>query len=193
MKPIKVSLLTVTLGLLSLGSGVSRAAEPVIDNERITVWDATRALPPAQHDFVAIPFSRKGTAVFGRKGDTPPGENGPRTVVIELKDHVLAPIPNETGLPLAFPRPHAKKLLENERVIVWDYAWRPGEPTPMHFHDKDAIAVYETGGSLQSTTPDGQSVVKEVKLGTVTFNPRERSHSEILVSGHPRAVIIELK
>jgi hypothetical protein len=39
-------------------------------------------------------------------------------------------------LPPAFPRPGVKKILENERVIVWDCTWTPGVATPMHFHDK---------------------------------------------------------
>jgi hypothetical protein len=48
---------------------VSYAAEPVLDNERVIVWDATTSLPPAQHDFVAVSLVRLGTAKFGYKGD----------------------------------------------------------------------------------------------------------------------------
>jgi hypothetical protein len=170
----------------------SHAAEPTIDNERVVIWNTTSPLPTSIYDFVEIPFSPISTAVFGHKGDTP-NRNGAHSVVIELKDFAVAPTANETGLPLAFPRPHAKKLLENERVIVWAYVWRPGVPTPTHFHDKDAIAVYQTGGSIRSTTPDGKSEVRALNRGDVLFNRRDRSHSELFVSGNPRAVIIELK
>jgi hypothetical protein len=51
-------------------------------------------------------------------------------------------IANTSGLPAAFPRRGAKKLLENDRVIVWSYRWTLGDATPMHFHDKDALVVY---------------------------------------------------
>jgi hypothetical protein len=173
-------------------ASASYAADPVIDNERITVWDVQSALPPAQHDFVAISLSNKGTAVLGHKGDIP-SQDGTRTAVIELKDFVVAPIANTTGLPLAFPRPHVKKLLENDRVVVWDYVWTPGEATPMHFHDKDALVVYEADGALKSTTPDGKSVVNDYKFGDIRFNKRDRSHSELSASGKPHAVIVELK
>jgi hypothetical protein len=166
--------------------------DPLIDNERITVWDVSSALPPAAHDFIAVSLSETGTAVFGHKGDIP-SKNGARTAVIELKDHPVAPISNSTGLPLAFPRPHVKKLFENDRVIVWDYSWRPGEPTPMHFHDKDALVVYEADGALKSTTPDGNSIVNDYKFADIRFNRRDRVHSELLVSGSPHAVITELK
>lgn len=109
-------MLRTSLCLLALGfAALSHGAEPVLDNERVTVWDTTSALPPAQHDFVAIPLSQKGTALFGHRGAVP-SKGGARTVVIELKDYSPAPIPNSTALPLAFPRPHAKKLFENPAI-----------------------------------------------------------------------------
>jgi hypothetical protein len=180
------SLLALTFAPLSHG------AEPVIDNERISVWDTTIALPPAQHDFVAVSLSHKGTARFGHAGDRP-GKNGARTIVIFLKDHAVAPIANTSGYPPAFPRPHVTKLLENDKVVVWDYVWRAGEPTPMHFHDKDAMVVYEANGALQSTTPDGKSLINEYSFGDIRFNRRDRTHTELLVRGHAHAVITELK
>jgi hypothetical protein len=183
-----MTLIIITLSLAAL----SHSAEPVIDNDRVVVWDTTTALPPAQHDFVAVSLSQKGTAIFGHHG-TIPSKDGARTVVIELKDNSPPPIANNTAYPLAFPRPHAKKLLENDRVIVWNSIWRPSEPTPMHFHDKDALAVFESNGTLQSTTPDGKSLVAEVKFADIRFNRRERTHSELLLKGHAHAVIIELK
>jgi hypothetical protein len=63
----------------------------------------------------------------------------------------------------------------------------------MHFHDKDAVVVYEATGALKATTPDGNSAVTEIKFGGVRFSPRGRIHTEILASGEARAVIAELK
>jgi hypothetical protein len=170
----------------------SYGAEPVLDNERVTVWDTTSSLPPAQHDFVAVSLSRKGTAVLGHPGDVA-GKTGARTAVIELKDHPLPSIANTSGYPLAFPRPNARKLLENDKVVVWDNVWHPGKPTPMHFHDKDALVVYEATGALKSTGSDGKQVVSDYQFGQIRFSPRDHTHSEVLVSGHGHAVIIELK
>jgi hypothetical protein len=171
---------------------VSYGAEPVLDNERVTVWDTMSPLPPAQHDFVAVSLSNKGTAIFGRKGDVA-GTTGLRTIVIELKDHPLTPIANTSGYPLAFPRPNSKKLLENEKVVVWDNVWYPGKPTPMHFHDKDALVVYEATGALQSTGSDGKQAVSEYQFAQVRFSPRDHTHTEVLVDGQGHAVILELK
>jgi hypothetical protein len=167
-------------------------ARPVIDNERVTVWDTTIPLPPAAHEFVAVSLSRKGTAVLGHKGDIP-GEAGARTVVIELKDHPLPPLVNNSGYPNAFPRPHIVKLLEDDKVIVWSYRWNPGEATPVHFHDKDVVVVYEDDTALKSTTPDGNSVINEYTSGTIRFNKGNRIHTELLVRDTGSAVMTELK
>jgi hypothetical protein len=186
-------MLRISLCILALSfAALSRGAEPVVDNDRVTVWDTASALPPAQHDFVAVSLTQKGTAVFGRRGAIP-CKDGVRTVVVELKDNSPTPIPNNTAYPPAFPRPHAKKLLENDRVIVWNSVWLPGKPTPMHFHDKDVLVVFEANGTLQSTTPDGKSTVSEITFAKVSFNRRDRTHSEMLLSGHARAVVVELK
>jgi hypothetical protein len=181
--------------LCMLGLSVApmvHGAEPIVDNEHVTVWDTAVALPPSQHDFVEVSLSRKGTASFGHQGERP-GKTGSRTIVIELKDLPVPPLANESGYPLAFPRKYAKKLLENAEVVVWGSVWHPGEPTPMHFHDKDAVVVFEATGALKSTTPDGKSVISEIQLGNVRFSARNRTHSEILVSGKAQAVITELK
>ena len=183
-------LLLCTLGL-SL-TAMAHGAAPILDNERVTVWDSTAALAPATHDFVQVSLSRKGTASFGHRGDTP-GKTGSRTIVIELKDLPVTPLANRSGYPLAFPRKHVRKLLENTQVVVWDYTWHPSEPTPMHFHDKDAVAVFEATGAIKSTTPDGKSAITETRFGDVRFGARNRTHSEILFSGKAHAVITELK
>jgi hypothetical protein len=183
----------IVLGVMSLGlAALSYGAEPAVDNDRVTAWETSGVAPPVQHDFVAVSLTRKGTASFGHKGDTP-GKAGERTVIVELKGQPLPALANTSGYPLAFPRPRVKKLFENDRVIVWDYAWRTGEPTPMHFHDKDTLVVFEATGALQSTTLDGKVTVNENKLGVVRFNKRDRTHTEVLLRGHGRAVITELK
>jgi hypothetical protein len=103
--------------------------------------------------------------------------------VIDLNDHPVAPIENTSGYPLAFPRPGVKKILENERVIVWDCTWTLGVATPVHFHDKD-VALFLEDGDLQSTTPDGQSVVNPHTPGEVRFTVRSRAHAEMLIRGN---------
>ncbi len=189
MKTFSAAILIV---LATNASAFAEAPKPIIDNERVTVWDTTAPLPPAEHDFVAVSLSKKGTAVLGHKGDTP-GEAGARTVVIALKDHPAASYANNSGYPNAFPRPRVTKLFEDSRVIVWSYRWNLGEPTPMHFHDKDVVVVYEDDTALQSTTPDGKNTLNEYKFGDVRFNRGNRAHTELLIRDAGSAVMTELK
>jgi hypothetical protein len=165
------------------------APNPVIDNDRVTVSDVSGRATAQPFDAVVVSLS--GSAAFLSKGTTL--KVGGRSIMIDLKDHPVPPIPNTTGYPLAFPRPGSKKILENDRVIVWDYTWTPGVATPMHFHDKDVVVVFLEDGDLSSTTPDGKVVVNSFTPGAVRFNPRGRTHTETLVRGKQRAIITELK
>ncbi len=211
-----------TIWLACAVAAVLGAADaPVIDNERVTVRDITLsagtpgAMERHANDFVtmfltggqirttgadgktSVTTRNAGDAVFGRKGTEEKEEvisGGPaRLIVVDLKDHPVPPMANKSGLPAAFPRPGSKKILENDRVIVWNYTWMPGVPTPMHYHDKDVVVVYRYDGSLKSTTPSGEVVVNEYKFGTIRFNKADRSHTEELVKGQQSAIMMELK
>jgi hypothetical protein len=178
---------------------------PLIDNERVTVFDTKLATGPAAgrpgssaRDAVIVFLSGPsgiGTVTFQPKGASAAQRtpDGSRAIVIELSDRQVPPLRNTSGYPAAFPRPGAEKVLENARVVVWDYSWAPGVPTPMHFHDKDVVVVYLEEGALKSTTPDGQSIVNELSFGLTKFNARDRAHTEELVKGKSRAIIVELK
>jgi hypothetical protein len=177
------------LFLMLFQAGTQPTPKPLIENDRVVVWDISGSATAQPSDAVVVSLS--GSATFLTKG-APPKTSG-RSIVIDLKDHPVAPLANTTSYPLAFPRPGSKKILENARVIVWDYSWTPGVATPMHFHDKDVVVVFLEDGDLKSTTPDGQAVVNSYTPGTVRFNLRDRTHTETLVRGKQHAIITELK
>jgi hypothetical protein len=165
------------------------AQKPIIENDRVAVLDVTDSAAAQPTDAVVV--SLNGNAAFVPKGTAPKIDG--RSMVINLTDHPAPAYTNATKYPLAFPRPGSKKVLENDRVIVWDYAWTPDVATPMHFHDKDVVVVFLDDGDLKSTTPDGKDTVNEYKPGTTRFNLGGRTHTETLVRGKQRAIITELK
>jgi hypothetical protein len=196
-------------------------SKQIFDNARVTAWDVVwkagqgSAAPDsldtvsialtagpvkiirqdgtsttASHAIGDLVFERKGT---GHREEAIGGAAPPRAIVVELKDVKVPPLANTSGHPNAFPRPGVKKLLENERIVAWDYTWTPGNPTPTHFHDKDVVVVYLADGELASTTPDGQVVNNPHFFGFTKFNARDRVHTETLVKGKARAIIVELK
>ena len=58
------------------------------------------------------------------------------------------------SLPQPFDREGATKVLENDRVIVWDVAWLQ-RAYPTHRHLYDYAGVYYTSGDRIIVSPDG--------------------------------------
>jgi hypothetical protein len=200
---------------------VASDAAPVIDNDRVTVWDirlqkgeSARSTP---HDLDTVIMFLEGgristraangktsiaTRAFGDALFVPRGTDASQTllsdgsaheIMIALKDYRVPAVANTTGLPGAFPRPGSLKVLDNDRVAVWHYSWAPGVPTPMHFHDKDVVVAYRYDGTLKSVAPDGAIVVNPYKTGDIRFNKANRSHYEELTTDRQSAVMLELK
>jgi uncharacterized RmlC-like cupin family protein len=211
----------LALPLAAASAATAAAAGPVIDNERVMVWDVKLAPgesgPASPHDedtvimfleggqIRTVDGNGKATTAERKAGDVvfvPRGTDATDTlvsgglaheVVVTLKDRKAAPIANTAGLPPAFPRPGSVKVLDNDRVVAWNYTWAKGMPTPMHFHDKDVVVAYRFDGSLKSVTPDGAAVVNPYKTGDIRFNKGNRAHYEELVDGRQSAVMMELK
>jgi hypothetical protein len=191
---------------------------PAIDNDDVTVWDITlqkgetAPATPADRDVVVMfleggrfkpansdnAITRKfGDAAFIPKGrpshDTLVSGGPAHEIMVALKQHAETAVPNPTKYPLAFPRPGSVKVLENAKVIVWRYNWTKGQPTPMHFHDKDVVVAYRYDGALRSVTPDGTVTENAYKKGDIRFNKGNRTHSELVTTDRQSAVILELK
>jgi hypothetical protein len=190
------TILTLIVLLTSLPPRQQGGAKQLIDNNRVTIQETgpttSQPAPVEGHklDVVVIDLDAK-TAFFVPKGSSHASPK--HAIVVDLKDVSVQPLVNKTKYQLAFPRPGVKKIVENNRVIIWDYTWTPGQPTPMHYHDKDVVVVYLADGELKSTTSDGQSVVNPISFGMTRFNAPDRSHTEELVKGAARAIITELK
>jgi hypothetical protein len=177
--------------------------KPAIENEHLSAWDVTwgngvtNPVRGRDRDLVVLWIAgpKARTATFIAKGSPHEvrGTAGSRSLIVELKDAPAARYENTSGYPAAYPRPHVEKLLENERAIVWFYRWNPGEPTPMHFHDKDVLVVYLEPTSLISTTPDGSKTENDYQAFDIRFNKGNRTHTELLARGSGSAMIMELK
>jgi len=97
-------------------------------------------------------------------------------------------------LPPAFPRTNVTKLLETDRIVVWDIVWPKGQPTAMHRHVYDQVGTYyQTGGRI-IRTPDGASRSTTTPVGALSTTRRGTTHIEEGATDPPlRAVFIELK
>jgi len=215
---MKKTLICILAGLATPALGQAAPAPlptPTIDNARVTVRDVLlqpgMAGPAISHagDYVILYFQGgriraadgktathpSGGALFGHGGSTSDTalDAPAHEIVVELKDSPSNTVPNTTGLPPAFPRAGSKLILENGRIRVWNYAWVPGKPTPMHFHNTEVVVAYRGNGDVSSTTPDGKTTVNHRRAGDIVFNVANRSHSEALVQGEQSGIMLELK
>ncbi|MEO5925591.1 MAG: hypothetical protein ABIR70_17345 [Bryobacteraceae bacterium] len=176
---------TILLAVLLAFQGAE--PKPLIDNARVRVWEGRAASKVFEFDTLTV--SSTGAVKFYKAGSNSIAEKE----IIEFKPGSVKALPNTTGLPLAMPRPGAKKILDNARFTAWDYTWVFGVATPMHFHDKDVVVMFLEEGDLKSTTVEGTVTVNQWTPGTIRFNARDRAHNEELVQGKQRAIIVELK
>lgn len=197
-------------------------ATQVFDNLWGTAWDVTwtpnkpTTMQRHAYDYVGVELVdstfnltapggqprassfKRGTSYFLVKGTThieeglssdPPR----RAVLIDLKDTRSPSFENTTKYPTAFPSDAARKLVENQRVVMWDCTWTPGQIAPTYFYDKNAFIMFVDGGELTVTSPDGQPQVLSVSSGRVLFNAGGRARAEQATKGAVRAIIVELK
>jgi hypothetical protein len=179
----------------------------IVQNEFVTVHEVRWARgesPPTsyRHDAVRVyvdgrPAGQVAFQPIGQRLALEPGVSvvagaDTRAIVIELHD-TPAPYPNRTGLPPAFPRPGSKQVLANDRVVVWDYTFTLNEPSPLHFHERDVVVVFLGEGTLASTPLEGPVTTRDHTNGMTLFNPGNRAHTETLVRGTGRVIVVELR
>jgi len=123
------------------------------------------------------------------------GPNDPERLAImcDVKDFTPPPFEVKPGMRTAYPREGAKDVLDNARVIEWDYTWKTNVPVAMHVHDKDSIEIFVAGGTIRTKMADGREETKTVAVKDARFVPRGQMDTEEAISGSPRAIIIELR
>ena len=96
--------------------------------------------------------------------------------------------------PPPFPRPGAIKMLDNDRVQVWNVAWPKGQQTALHRHPYDMTGIYYAPGDRIITAVDGSKRPVSTAAGGIIWQFKGLTHIEEGTSDDPlRAVMIELK
>jgi len=103
-------------------------------------------------------------------------------------------VAQSTSYPPPFPRDGATKLLDNDRVQVWNVAWPKGSPTALHRHPYDMTGIYYAPGDRLITAVDGTKRPVTTAAGGIVWQFKGLTHIEEGTSEMPlRAVMIELK
>ena len=84
------------------------------------------------------------------------------------------------------------QLIDNERVRVTEWRFRPGEATGWHRHEYDYVVVPVTTGQLHLKEPDGERTV-DIVLGTPYFREEGVEHDVINPSETDDVIFIEVE
>ena len=185
-------------------------ARKVLANDRIIVWDVTwpKGQPTAMHEhrFDQLSVTLRGGSVrvsklggpvtvnqstIGLVAFTPKGTIHMEEGVSDIPQHkiMLELQPSAPSLGNGKTWEGAVKLLENERVIVWDFTWKPRQKVTRHADNFDEVTVFLEGGTLRSGAEESKPTA-----GEVVYSARSpQAHTDEAVEGSPRAVIVELK
>jgi hypothetical protein len=105
----------------------------------------------------------------------------------------LALLVQTTPLPPAYPRAGTTKLLENNRVIVWDISWLK-QQYALHRHPYDLTGVYYTDGDRTIVSESGERRPVHTAAWETAFQLKGVTHIEEGASDSPlRAVFVEMK
>src|SRR6185295_2751760 len=103
-----------------------------------------------------------------------------------------SPAPPPT-LPPAYPRAGTTKILDNDRVQVWNIAWLKGQPSPLHRHRYDLVGVDYEPGNRMIISPEGARRPVSTAAWESAFQREGLTHIEEGVSDPPlRAVFVEM-
>ncbi len=134
---IILSAVTSTLFFTSLLAFQAAAAPKVIvDNDRVNVqevvWDAQNAAAKHTLDTLTVALTgQAGHVAFEPKGTAHGGEMGGKSIVIQVKDHVVPPLVNKSGLPNAFPGAGLEEAIRECADCGLGLQLDSGEPSPM--------------------------------------------------------------
>jgi hypothetical protein len=89
----------------------------------------------------------------------------------------------------------SKVVLENERVIVKDATFYPGDKAPgMHTHKLPHVGVIIDGGTLVMRSPDGKIETLDLQRGGAGYRGANVTHEPIAKGASPiRVIEVELK
>jgi uncharacterized protein YjlB len=199
-----------------------QGATRLLDNDWGTVWDVTWApgSSTAMHrhafDYVGVELTdsrvnsispdgqrrtiplKRGASYFLPRGTTHIEElldsyPARHAVMIDLKDTAAPSFENSSRSPTAFGEGAATKVVDNARVVIWDYTWPTRQGGPSYFFDKNAFIVFLDRGELTSSVAGQKPQTLSVAAGQVLFQTGGEAAAEWSTKGDVRGIIVELK
>ena len=87
---------------------------------------------------------------------------------------------------------HYKVEFENANVRILRVKVGPGEKSAMHRHP-NAVAIFQTGGRVKFTFPDGKTEERDITAGSTLWTPAITHQPENIGSSEFEVILVELK
>lgn len=116
---------------------------------------------------------------------------GRHTVVIDIKDKSVPEAANSSGLPVNKYAASQIKVVDNERVVVWDCAWAPDAAAS--FDSRDVFLAFAEGGDLSIAVPGQPAKVQHYDAGQAIFLPGGQARAIGSAGGTIHVMLVELK
>jgi beta-alanine degradation protein BauB len=92
------------------------------------------------------------------------------------------------------PNGTATVQIDNERVRVTEWRFRPGETTGHHTHGFDYVVIPTASGTLRIVAPNGTASAAELKVGHPYYRNAGVEHDVINADDHDVSFIeVEIK
>jgi hypothetical protein len=115
-------------------------------------------------------------------------------VFIELKHDAPSESPAGTsGVASDASTNGARRVHDDERVTVWEQAWRPGLSKHTTRYLRETVVVFLEAGTMRVSTDGGESAAVELRPGAFRYRTRGTVETTEVVTGTPRALVFELK
>jgi hypothetical protein len=154
---------------------------------RVTQLDGKSDLHPVLKD--RMWYLPKGLA-HQEMSTTDPGRH---TVVIDIKDKSVPEAANGTSFPAGRYAAYQNKVVDNDRVTIWDCAWSPGASPITAFDGRDMFLAFAEGGELSIAAPGLPATVRHYDAGQAIFLPGGQARTIGSAGGTIHAMLVEVK
>lgn len=120
-------------------------------------------------------------------------EPGRHTVVIDIKDKTVPEAANDTRFPTGKFAAYQEKVVDNDRVAIWDCAWAPGADGVSGFDSRDMFLAFAEGGDLSIASPGKPARVHHYDAGQAIFLRGGQARTIGSAGGTIHAMLVELK
>jgi hypothetical protein len=118
---------------------------------------------------------------------------GRHTVVIDIKEKNVPEAANVTSFPTGRYATYQDKVVDNDRVAIWDCAWSPGADGITAFDSRDMFLAFAEGGDLSIATAGQTATVRHYDAGQAIFLPGGQARTIGSAGGTIHVMLVEVK